>query len=139
VSATAAGLWRGPPERLINPQVAELDRLMLFFSFERAEITDLRKAVEQIKTDLPAVLEALRAMIEAQHSGNGDAPDAGMRVDGRSLRPMLKADSSSGAITPAIEIAHAAVPPAARRHALGDHRCAINRVADRCKENRPRT
>jgi predicted helicase len=51
--------------------VKQLEKLLkLFFGFERAEIADFRKAVEQFKTDLPAVLEALRAMIEAQHSGN---------------------------------------------------------------------
>ena len=30
--------------------------LTLFFAYERPEITDFRKAVEQFKTDLPAVL-----------------------------------------------------------------------------------
>jgi len=51
--------------------VKQLEKLLkLFFSFERAEIADFRKAVEQFKTDLPAVLEALRAMIEAQHGSN---------------------------------------------------------------------
>jgi predicted helicase len=44
--------------------------LKLFFGFERAEIADFRKAVAQFKTDLPAVLEALRSMIEQQHAGN---------------------------------------------------------------------
>ncbi len=51
--------------------VKALEKLLkLFFGFERAEIADFRKAVEQFKTDLPAVLEALRAMIEKQHAGN---------------------------------------------------------------------
>ena len=44
--------------------------LKLFFSFERAEIADFRQAVAQFKTDLPAVLEALRAMIEREHGSN---------------------------------------------------------------------
>jgi predicted helicase len=44
--------------------------LKLFFSFERAEIADFRQAVAQFKTDLPAVLEALRAMIEREHADN---------------------------------------------------------------------
>jgi hypothetical protein len=39
--------------------------LELFFGYERAEIADFRKAVEQFKTDLPEVLNALRDMIEA--------------------------------------------------------------------------
>ena len=51
--------------------VKQLEKLLkLFFGFERAEIADFRKAVEQFKTDLPAVLDALRAMIELQHTGN---------------------------------------------------------------------
>ncbi len=51
--------------------VKALEKLLkLFFSFERAEIADFRKAVAQFKTDLPAVLEALRSMIEQQHAGN---------------------------------------------------------------------
>ena len=39
--------------------------LKLFFGYERPEIADFRKAVEQFKTDLPAVLDALRDMIDA--------------------------------------------------------------------------
>lgn len=46
--------------------VAQLEKLLkLFFSYERPEIEAFRKAVEQFKVDLPAVLESLRAMIEA--------------------------------------------------------------------------
>ncbi|MBC7161239.1 MAG: N-6 DNA methylase [Immundisolibacter sp.] len=51
--------------------VQQLEKLLkLFFAYERAEIADFRKAVAQFKTDLPAVLEALRAMIEAQFASN---------------------------------------------------------------------
>ena len=51
--------------------VKALEKLLkLFFSFERAEIADFRKAVEQFKADLPAVLAALRDMIETQHVAN---------------------------------------------------------------------
>ena len=51
--------------------VHALDKpLKLFFSFERAEIAGFRQAVAQFKTDLPAVLEALRSMIEREHSTN---------------------------------------------------------------------
>jgi hypothetical protein len=46
--------------------------LKLFFGFERREIADFRAAVEQFKQDLPAVLEALRAMIEKQEKSNAD-------------------------------------------------------------------
>jgi predicted helicase len=44
--------------------------LKLFFSFERPEIAGFRAAVEQFKTDLPAVLLALREMIEREHDKN---------------------------------------------------------------------
>ena len=45
--------------------VAQLEKLLkLFFGYERPEIEAFRKAVTQFKTDLPAVLTALRAMIE---------------------------------------------------------------------------
>ncbi|NJD24339.1 MAG: DNA methyltransferase [Betaproteobacteria bacterium] len=46
-------------------EVAQLEKLLkLFFAYERPEIEAFRKAVEQFKLDLPAVLESLRAMIE---------------------------------------------------------------------------
>ncbi len=52
-------------------EVGRLEKLLKqFFAFQRPEIADFRKAVLQFKADLPAVLEALRAMIELQHSGN---------------------------------------------------------------------
>jgi predicted helicase len=44
--------------------------LALFFSYERPEINQFRKAVEQFKTDLPAVLEALREMIAKTAADN---------------------------------------------------------------------
>ncbi|MFN7309429.1 MAG: N-6 DNA methylase, partial [bacterium] len=45
--------------------VAQLEKLLrLFFAYERPEIEAFRRAVEQFKSDLPAVLAALRAMIE---------------------------------------------------------------------------
>lgn len=51
--------------------VAQLEKLLrLFFAFERPEIASFRKAVEQFKTDLPAVLDALRQMIERQFQDN---------------------------------------------------------------------
>ncbi len=44
---------------------AKLERLLdLFFGYERTEIAEFRKAVAQFKADLPAVLAALRDMIE---------------------------------------------------------------------------
>jgi predicted helicase len=51
--------------------VKPLEKLLkLFFGYERPEIAEFRKAVEQFKADLPAVLSALRDMIEQQHSSN---------------------------------------------------------------------
>jgi|CXWL01.1.fsa_nt_gi predicted helicase len=51
--------------------VVQLEKLLtLFFDYERAEISQFRKAVEQFKTDLPAVLQALREMIEQAHKEN---------------------------------------------------------------------
>lgn len=51
--------------------VAGLEKLLkLFFSYERQEIAGFRKAVEQFKTDIPAVLLALREMIEGAEAQN---------------------------------------------------------------------
>ena len=51
--------------------VSKLQRLLtLFFGFERPEVAEFRKGVEQFKTDLPAVLDALRDMITASHKSN---------------------------------------------------------------------
>jgi predicted helicase len=48
--------------------VKAMEKLLdLFFGYERTEITEFRKAVEQFKTDLPMVLDALRSMIERAH------------------------------------------------------------------------
>jgi predicted helicase len=45
--------------------VGRLEKLLdLFFGYERAEIADLRKAIQQFKKDMPAVLGSLRNMIE---------------------------------------------------------------------------
>ncbi len=57
--------------------VAQLEKLLkLFFAYERPEIAGFRKAVEQFKTDLPAVLQALRDMIEQQFAQNAAFRDA---------------------------------------------------------------
>ncbi len=49
---------------------ALLKLLNLFFSYERAEIRDFRKAVEQFKADIPAVLKALREKIDTAYADN---------------------------------------------------------------------
>jgi predicted helicase len=66
-------LWQHRQEaiRCRVEDTAALERLLkLFFSYERPEIADFRKAVEQFKADLPAVLQALRDMIDAQDGTN---------------------------------------------------------------------
>ncbi|CAD5373209.1 hypothetical protein RA210_U30121 [Rubrivivax sp. A210] len=68
-----ASLWQAGAEvlRCDMTDTARLEQLLkLFFGFERPEIAGFRRAVEQFKTDLPAVLKGLREMIEAQHAGN---------------------------------------------------------------------
>jgi hypothetical protein len=61
-------------QEVIRSPVDDADRLHqllnLFFTHERREIAEFRKAVAQFKADLPAVLGALRDMIEAQHAAN---------------------------------------------------------------------
>jgi predicted helicase len=53
--------------------IAQLEKLLaLFFAYERAEIAEFRNAVQQFRTDLPAVLSALRDMIEQAHADNAD-------------------------------------------------------------------
>lgn len=48
--------------------VKQLEKLLkLFFGYERPEIEAFRKAVTQFKQDLPAVLKALREMIDRAH------------------------------------------------------------------------
>jgi hypothetical protein len=50
---------------------ASLEHLLkLFVGYERPEIANFRAAVEQFKLDLPAVLNALREMINRQEEGN---------------------------------------------------------------------
>jgi predicted helicase len=61
-----AVLFQGGAEvmRCAVDDVSQLGRLLkLFFSYERPEIEAFRKAVEQFKADLPAVLDTLRSMI----------------------------------------------------------------------------
>jgi predicted helicase len=51
--------------------VESLEKLLnLFFGYQRPEIAQFDKAVEQFKTDLPAVLTALREMIERAEQAN---------------------------------------------------------------------
>ena len=77
-----AVLWQNRQEvlRCDMSDTAALSRLLkLFFSFERPEIAGFRAAVEQFKTDLPAVLDALRDMIALEHGRNPSFRDAETR------------------------------------------------------------
>lgn len=68
-----AVLWQNRAEvlRCDMTDTQALSKLLkLFFSFERPEIAGFRAAVEQFKADLPAVLLALREMIEKEHDKN---------------------------------------------------------------------
>jgi predicted helicase len=61
-------------------EVVKLEKLLnLFFAYERAEIAEFRKAVEQFKTDLPSVLKALRDMIEQAYRDNAQFHTAAER------------------------------------------------------------
>lgn len=68
-----AVLWQNRQEvmRCDMTDTGKLEKLLkLFFGFERPEIASFRAAVEQFKADLPAVLLALRQMIESAHDTN---------------------------------------------------------------------
>ena len=59
--------------RAFVDDVKGLEKLLdLFFGYERKEIAEFRHAVEQFKTDLPAVLGALRDMIDKAHAENAE-------------------------------------------------------------------
>jgi predicted helicase len=61
-------------QEIIRCEMADAPRfeklLSLFFRYERKEIAEFRKAVEQFKADLPSVLKALREKIEDAHTRN---------------------------------------------------------------------
>jgi len=73
--------------------VDKLQRLLeLFFGYERPEIAEFRKAVEQFRTDLPAVCNALREMIEKAYAGNAQfhvAADKFLKQAHESINPGL--------------------------------------------------
>ncbi|MDP2354493.1 MAG: type ISP restriction/modification enzyme [Beijerinckiaceae bacterium] len=71
-SATAVLIQNGNEvTRCPVQDVARLEHLLnLFFSYERQEIRDFRRAVVQFQTDLPEVLKALREMIDKASADN---------------------------------------------------------------------
>jgi predicted helicase len=57
--------------RCLMQDIPRMEKLLeLFFGYQRPEIAEFRKAVEQLKADLPAVLAALRDMIETAERNN---------------------------------------------------------------------
>lgn len=71
----------------------ELAKLLtLFFAYQRPEIADFRKAVIQFKTDLPAVLDALRGRIDEAYAGNAKfktAADTFLRTAKETINPSV--------------------------------------------------
>ena len=66
-------LWQHRQEvmRCAVEDSAALEKLLkLFFGYERPEIASFRAAVAQFKSDLPAVLDSLRQMIDGAHRSN---------------------------------------------------------------------
>ncbi|WP_296872731.1 type ISP restriction/modification enzyme [Tibeticola sp.] len=88
-------LWQHRQEvmRCAVEDTAALEKLLkLFFGYERPEIADFRAAVEQFKTDLPAVLDALRQMIDGAHRSNPGfraAEDKFLRHAQEAINPAL--------------------------------------------------
>lgn len=71
-SLTAVLIQHG--QEVLRCPVDDVERLVqlleLFFSYQRPEIADFRKAIQQFKVDLPAVLEALRGRIDEAYEDN---------------------------------------------------------------------
>ena len=67
-------------EEILRTDMTDRDGLVqllnLFFSYEQPEIADFRKAVEQFKIDLPAVLQALRHRIQNAYEDNIEFKEA---------------------------------------------------------------
>ncbi|MET3612160.1 putative helicase [Rhizobium aquaticum] len=61
-------------QEVMRASMTDTERLLrlvsLFFSYERPEIAEFRKAVETFKADLPTVLDALRQRIETAYAQN---------------------------------------------------------------------
>ncbi|HKZ09186.1 MAG TPA: type ISP restriction/modification enzyme [Rhodanobacteraceae bacterium] len=73
--------------------VDKLQRLLeLYFGYERPEIAEFRKAVDQFKADLPAVCDALRDMIERAYTDNSTfraAADKFLKQARETINPSL--------------------------------------------------
>ncbi|MCW2308030.1 type ISP restriction/modification enzyme [Rhodobium gokarnense] len=72
-NSKTAVLWQNRQEVLrcdMRDGGALAQLVLRFFDYERPEIAEFRKAVEQFKADLPFVLEALREKIDAAYARN---------------------------------------------------------------------
>ena len=66
--------------RCATDDTDKLEKLLeLFFGYQRPEIAEFEKAVAQFQTDLPAVLKALREMIETAQGDNAAFRDAAVK------------------------------------------------------------
>ena len=94
-----AVLWQNQHEALrcdMTDTTALAQLLKRFFAFERPEIASFRTAVEQFKTDLPTVLQALLEMIDTQYRDNTTfraAASAFLAQAQEAINPTLTADN----------------------------------------------
>src|SRR5208282_4694427 len=66
--------------RCATDDTDKLEKLLeLFFDYQRPEIAEFEKAVAQFQADLPAVLKALREMIEKAQGENAAFRDAAVK------------------------------------------------------------
>lgn len=86
---------RGEVMRCAVDDVVALEKLLrLFFGYAPPAVARFRKAVEQFKADLPAVLDALREMIEEAHRTNAElrrAAEAFLAHAQETINPSLTA------------------------------------------------
>lgn len=94
-----AVLWQNQHELLrcdMTDTTALAQLLKRFFAFERPEIASFRTAVEQFKTDLPTVLQALLEMIDTQYRDNATfraATSAFLAQAQEAINPALTKDN----------------------------------------------
>lgn len=94
-----AVLWQNQHEALrcdMTDTTALAQLLKRFFAFERPEIASFRTAVEQFKTDLPTVLQALLEMIDTQYRDNATfraAASAFLAQAQEAINPALTRDN----------------------------------------------
>jgi predicted helicase len=96
-SRTAVLIQRG--NEIMRCAVDDTEKLLrlleLFFDYERPEVADFRKAVSQFQEDLPAVLAALRDMIDTAQKDNAPFRKAAtkfLKHAQETINPMVTAD-----------------------------------------------